>query len=79
MFQRIVTTAKNNKGFTAVVIVVIIIVVAYFAVYGVKSGFNSAAGIVARRAQHQVRDDTQASADWDLGKLEKAVELINRT
>jgi hypothetical protein len=78
MLQRATTFAKDHKLATAVIIVVVIVVI-YFAVYGMKSGFNSAAGIVARRAQHQGRDDTQASADWDLGKLEKAVELINRT
>jgi hypothetical protein len=57
-----------------VLVGVIVMIVMY-----TRSGFNSADGVVARRAQHQVRDDTQNNSSWDLKKLESDVELINRT
>ncbi len=72
----VVKLVKENPLIVVGCLVVVAVVVMVFVF--TKSGFNSADGIVARRAQHQVRDDTQNSSDWNLKKLESDVELINR-
>lgn len=72
----IIQKLKDNKKIVILVVCVVVVIILCYTAG--KSGFNSAAGIVARRAQRQVRDDTQSSSSWDLKKLESDVELINR-
>ena len=56
------------------VIVAIILVVFYFK----DEGFASPDGVVSRRSQRQVRDDSTFSKDWNLAEFEKSVALLNR-
>lgn len=80
--NKVVNFAINNKKLLVVATILLILFLVYW--FGFKSegmslgGLASPSGVVARRSQRQIRDDSHFSQSWNLKELEKSVDLLNR-